>query len=271
MHMQYDCRWGNACSECFHVKCGTKQGGILSPDFFSIYIDDLIIILRAKGIGCHILNLFIACILFADDMTLLAPTRDTMQQLLNMCVEYCSEFCLRFNVKKTKVMIFGKNSASIDSLAQLNLGGQDIKFVSSCKYLGFHIISGKHFKFSVHEDLCSFFGSVNSVLTCLSQPRENVQLQLLYTNCVPRLTYGAAVKEPTASEKHQLNVALNNAVRKIFGFRRWESIRYLREFYNYDSIEIMFAKAKRRFETSLANHENRVLRLISNFNLQNSI
>ena len=265
MHMQYDCKWGNAYSDCFSVRCGTKQGGILSPDFFAIYIDDLIKILRLKGIGCHILNLFVACILFADDMTLMAPTRDAMQQLLNMCADYCTEFCLRFNVKKTKVMIFGKYSAITDTLAQLSLGGQYIDFASSCKYLGFHIVSGTHFRFSVHEDLCSFFGSVNSVLSCLSRPRENVQLQLLYTNCVPRLTYGAAIKELTASEKQQLNVAVNNAVRKIFGFRRWESIRYLREFYKFDSIETMFAKAKRRFEMSVANHENRVLRFISSF------
>ena len=74
MHMQYDCKWGNAYSDCFSVRCGTKQGGILSPDFFALYIDDLIKILRLKGIGCHILNLFVACILFADDMTLMEPT-----------------------------------------------------------------------------------------------------------------------------------------------------------------------------------------------------
>ena len=37
--------------------CGTKQGGILSPDFFSIYIHDLIKILRKTGIGCHLIDL----------------------------------------------------------------------------------------------------------------------------------------------------------------------------------------------------------------------
>ena len=56
-----------------------------------------------------------------------------------------------------------------------------------------------------------------------------------YTTTVS-LTYGAAIKEVTASEKQQLNLAVNNAVCKIFGFRRWESIRDLREFYEFDSI-----------------------------------
>ena len=56
------------------VLCGAKQGGILSPDFFAIYINDLIIMLKAVGIGCHLIELFIACLLFADNMLLIAPT-----------------------------------------------------------------------------------------------------------------------------------------------------------------------------------------------------
>ena len=90
-------------------------------------------------------------------------------------------------------------------------------------------------------------------------------MQLLYSNCVPKLTYGAAVKELTAAEKQQYSVALNNAVRRIFGFRRWESIRYIREFYKHDSIEMLFAKARTRFERSLTSHSNHVLRFLSRF------
>ena len=266
-NMYYDCRWGGSKSESFPVKCGTKQGGILSPDFFSIYIDDLIVILRRKGVGCHILEYFLACILFADDVTLMAPMRDAMQQLLNDCAAYCSRFCLKFNVSKTKIMVFGKISAQISSLARISLSGDLIEFVTSCRYLGFFILSGKNFRFSFREDLCKFFGCVNSILNSTSRPKENVLLQLLYSNCVPVLTYGAAVKECNASEKQQLNVAVNNAVRKIFGFRRWESIRYLREFYSFESIEMAFAKAKKRFLIGLKDHSNGILRFLSTLEL----
>ena len=108
-------------------------------------------------------------------------------------------------------------------------------------------------------------GSVNSIMSSITCPQEDVQMQLLYSNCVPKLTYGAAVKELTAAEKQQYSVALNNAVRRIFGFRRWESIRYIREFYKYDSIEMLFAKARTRFERSLTSHSNHVLRFLSRF------
>ena len=93
-------------------------------------------------------------------------------------------------------------------------------------------------------------------------------MKLLYSNCVPILTYGAAVKDLTAKEKHQLNIALNNAIRRIFTFRRWESIRQLREFLFYDSIEVIFTKARIRFYESLSDHPNKVLRFLSTINLE---
>ena len=84
--------YSNTRSYSFRVLCGSKQGGILSPNFFSIYINDLVILLRSSKIGCHILNRFIACILFADDLSLLAPTRGSLQKLLNICFAYCEFF-----------------------------------------------------------------------------------------------------------------------------------------------------------------------------------
>ena len=134
-------------------------------------------------------------------MTLMAPTRSALQQLMDLCADYCSEFCLKFNVGKTKVMLFGKSTIPMNDLAPIRLRGQPIEFVNSCKYLGFYIESGISFRFSIKDDLCSFFAGVNSVLSCLSRPRENVLLQLLYSNCIPRLTYGAAIKDLTAKKK----------------------------------------------------------------------
>ena len=235
----------------------------MSPDFFAIYINDLIVILRKMQIGCHIFNYFIACILFADDVTLIAPTRGALQQMIDVCATYCSKYCLKFNVGKTKVMVFGKITKSSSSLAKIIVNGESIEYINSCIYLGFYVTSSTCFKLSTSEDFRGFFGSVNSILSSIQKPRENVLMHLLFSNCVPKLTYGAAVKQLNAIETRQYNVALNNAIRRIFGFRHWQSIRQLREVYGYDSIEVMFAKAKKRFYDSLSNHQKGVLRFLS--------
>ena len=260
--MQYDVKWANARSNSFPVLCGSKQGGILSPDFFAVYINDLIVLLKSMGIGCHVIEIFIACLLFADDMSLIAPTREALQKMIDVCAAYCSRYCLKFNIAKTKVMVFGKLSRDLSSLAKITIHGENVEYVKSCKYLGFYLVSHEKFKFSVIEDLRGFFGSANSVLSSIMKPKENVLMQLLYSNCVPKLTFGAAVKDLTSSEMNQFNVAVNTAVRRIFGFRQWQSIRQIRDVYGYDSIEVLYEKAKKRFHNGMLSHNNSVLKFL---------
>ena len=88
-------------------------------------------------------------------------------------------------------------------------------------------------------------------------------MQLLYSNCVPKLTYGAAIKDLTSAEKNQFNVAINNAIRRIFGFRCWQSIRQIREFYHYKSIEDLFSNARQRFLNAIVCHTNETLKFLS--------
>ena len=59
---------------------------------------------------------------------------------------------------------------------------------------------------------------------------------------------------------NQFNVAVNTAVRRIFGFRQWQSIRQIREVYGYDSVEVLYAKAKRRFHDGMLSHSNNILK-----------
>jgi hypothetical protein len=44
-------RWGDEYSDWFEVTAGVRQGGVLSPDFYCLYVDDLIIILKSLKIG----------------------------------------------------------------------------------------------------------------------------------------------------------------------------------------------------------------------------
>ena len=55
------------------------------------------------------------------------------------------------------------------------------------------------------------------------------------------------------------NTAINDAIRKVFSFNRWQSTRTLRESFGYSSLHEMFAKAKKKFHLSLSKHTNTVL------------
>ena len=62
--------WGIFRSQYFLFKNGVKQGGVLSPIFFTIYIDKLLVMLRTTGIG----SAYIDALSYADDITLLCPS-----------------------------------------------------------------------------------------------------------------------------------------------------------------------------------------------------
>ena len=67
-------RWNSTFSELFSVSNGVKQGGVLSPILFSLYLDKLLVELRELGIGCHMNGLFTGitgAFIYADDITII--------------------------------------------------------------------------------------------------------------------------------------------------------------------------------------------------------
>jgi len=51
----YSCvRWNGTLSEYFVVSQGFRQGGVLSPFLFNLYVDDLLSEPEGSGIGCHV-------------------------------------------------------------------------------------------------------------------------------------------------------------------------------------------------------------------------
>ena len=83
-------KWGGVRSSLFSICNGTRQGSILSPALFAVYVDDLLQELRSLGVGCYVANIFCGAVGFCDDILLLAPTRDGMQLMLNTCEDFAS-------------------------------------------------------------------------------------------------------------------------------------------------------------------------------------
>ena len=126
-------KWHDALSEPFFVVSGVRQGGVLSARFWAIYMDDLVIQLRSTKNGCYLADLFVASVLYADDLCLLAPTRKALQLLLDNCFSYAQTWCIKYNEKKTKVMFFGRNHDSFSGKPLL-LIHKELDFLAEWKY-----------------------------------------------------------------------------------------------------------------------------------------
>ena len=88
--------WNGEYSKCFSVKNGVKQGAIVSPTLFCVYLDVLLTELKKAGLGCFIGTGFAAALAYADDIILMAPSARAMRGMLAICDKFAKEYRVTF-------------------------------------------------------------------------------------------------------------------------------------------------------------------------------
>ena len=83
---------------------GVRQGGILSPILFCLYMDNLSMKLLEAKVGCNVNNVFINYMMFADDTALIAPSPMALHILIDCCVSFAASNDIIFNQSKSKCM-----------------------------------------------------------------------------------------------------------------------------------------------------------------------
>ena len=126
-------------SSTFSVNQGVKQGCILSPLLFNIYMADLQNILELEdNEPSQILpNGPCSCLIWADDVLILSESEQGLQNMLNNLHNFSEINGLKVNLDKTRIMIFNKSGRHIRK--RFLLGGTPVETTREYKYLGFKI------------------------------------------------------------------------------------------------------------------------------------
>ena len=132
-------RWGDAYSANFKVTNGVRQGGILSPYLFNVYVDELSEELNKCNVGCNLNGLLINHIMYADDLVLISPSSAGLSQLLRECEKFGTRYDVKYNAKKSAVMIYRSMTLKGCTIPNFNLNGMILHVVASYKYLGHYI------------------------------------------------------------------------------------------------------------------------------------
>ena len=88
------------CIDWFDVKIGLKQGCILSPLLFNIFINDLAQTLNNLECGASYGEGDVSILLYADDIILLSDNEATLQRMLSCLNDYCLSWGLTINFEK---------------------------------------------------------------------------------------------------------------------------------------------------------------------------
>ena len=97
---------GGSESTMFNVSNGVRQGGVLSPYLFIMYMDDLSVNLNRCPTGCIVENTIVNHIMYADDIVLLCPSAIGLCYLLDECEKYGLTHDIKYNSKKSAIVVF---------------------------------------------------------------------------------------------------------------------------------------------------------------------
>ena len=61
-------RWAGIQSQELSIRSGVKEGSVIPPLLFSLYMNNFIIVLRSQSYWCYLDDMFVGCLLFADDI-----------------------------------------------------------------------------------------------------------------------------------------------------------------------------------------------------------
>ena len=98
--------WSYIFSGTFPIQKGVRQGGILSPYLFALYVNNLSKELNSSKMGLTIMGRLFNHLIYADDFCLLTTSKSSLHKLLNICDSYAESHGLAFNSKKTQLQTY---------------------------------------------------------------------------------------------------------------------------------------------------------------------
>ena len=246
-------RWNGEESRFFGIGNGVKQGAILSAILYCVYTNGIFQQLRRKKIGCHVGGTYVGILGYADDLYLMSPSMDGLQEMLKVCETYADTHNLKFSTNanpsksKTKCMAYMFKERD---LREMVLCGNKLPWVDKGKHLGMRIDAKKDNLLTkdIMEKRARYIQNCNELVQEFSYTscRTKAYINRVFNSHV----YGSVLWNLHGKEANMLYNTWSTSIRKIFDLDR-RTHRYLIE--PISGMEHLKCAIQKRFITFTKN------------------
>lgn len=255
-------KWGIARSSAYILQAGVRQGGILSPKLFTVFVDDMLVKLKNSRLGCHLRGISCACLMYADDLVVISASLTQLQQLINYIVDDLVNIGLCINAKKSAFMIIGRKYKTSNVKLTINDAIVDQSFDIIC--LGVCLCAGYKLSVNFDKPKQKFYCATNTIFSQIGN-RAEIVLALCNAQCLPILLYCTEAMCLSKAEKVRLAHPYFRLFAKLFGTFEKETLAYCFWYFNCLPLDYVVDLRTLKFLTKIALTKNEILRTIYNF------
>lgn len=153
-------------SNWFPILQGTRQGGIISPHLYLVFINDLMNELCNSGYGLTVYGLNCCCPSSADDMVLLSLSRVGLQELMQICYQYGCAYRYTYNANKSAVIVSNDTHSYRQDGQTWTLGNNCVQETDTYMHLGVLFHKNMDLSNIVHEASNKLRKTLFSILNC---------------------------------------------------------------------------------------------------------
>ena len=234
-------RWGQTHSRYFNIENGVKQGGVLSPLLFTLYIDKLLSDLSKSGSGCYIGNVFMGAFAYADDIVLLSPSYSGLKSLLKVCEHFSDMFDIVFNASKSKLMVF---NGTAEDLCPIFMNNNRIPISEAEKHLGCYIGKDCNSK-RTNQLICEMYSNLNRLLIDFSKCSVDIKYKLFKCFCMP--LYGMSLIKFEGNDITGLFTTWRKCVRRLLNISPRTHCKFIHQIVSDAPIEHQLHKRLLKF------------------------